>query len=359
MIKELGEFTGKTIEEAIKEASITTGIEEKDLEYEILKEGKKGGLFGIGAEKASIRVYHTETDGERAVEFLKGILEKLSIEAQPRLVREEEKIEIEIETENKFEVVGKKGVILDALQNLAGAAANIGREEYKRVVVDCQNYRQKREETLKKVAKKTAEKAVKQGRKVRLEPMSAYERRIIHSTLADSTEVTTMSEGKEPRRFVVIVPNEIKPYTHAPRKERWDSGRNSTGKGSRGGFNRDKNRGEYQYNRERKNEGDRTEGGSRDRNRNYRGDRSGNYNRNSNRGNDRRNGSVDNKKEYTKRPYRQYTEEEKAERSKVSGGTGMNRSYSSEGNSSYKKNSTMVFGTYLGNSKKNEENKEE
>ena len=358
MIKELGEFTGKTVEEAVKEASIKTGIAENDLEYEILKEGKKGFL-GIGSEPASIKVYHTETDGERAVEFLKGILEKLSIKATPKLVREEEKIEIEIETENKFEVVGKKGVILDALQSLAGASANIGREEYKRVVVDCQNYRLKREETLKKVAKKTAEKAVKQGRKVRLEPMSAYERRIIHSTLADSTEVTTMSEGKEPRRFVVIVPNEIKPYV---RKERWDSGRKSTGKGSRGGFNREKNRGEYQYNRERKNDGDKTEGNRRDRNTNYRGDRNVNYNRDRNsnyRGNDRRNRNGETKNEYAKRPYRQYTEEEKAERSKVSGGTGMNRNYSTESNPSYKKNSTMVFGTYLGNNRKSEENKEE
>ena len=316
MKKELGEFTGKTVEEAFSAAVAATGMPADELECEVLEEGKTGFL-GIGAVKARIKVYAQEktTDGERAVQFLDGLLKLLSIEAEPRLVREEEKIEIELQTEDTHAVIGKRGIILDALQSLAGAVANTGREEYKRVVVDCESYRENREETLRRVALKTAQKAVRQGRKISLEPMSAYERRVIHSALADSTEVKTGSEGKEPRRFVVITPNELRPYSRDRRQGGRSDFRREGGRGSRGSFNR-----EY---------------GNRDRRQGGRGG--------DGRGEFRRDFS---------RPQRRYTEEEKAERSRVSGGTGMGGTNSEQ--SSYKKSSSMVFGTFLGNSRKDE-----
>ncbi len=297
MKKELGEFIGKTVDDAVAAAVQSTGIAAENFEVEVLEKGKVT-LFGIGSVKAKIKVYVQDdaTDGERAVEFLGGILDLLSIHAVPRLVKEGDKIEIELDCEDSRSVIGKRGATLDALQSLAGAVANIGRDDYKRVVVDCENYRAKREETLKKVAQKAADKAVRQGRKISLEPMSAYERRIIHAALANSTEVKTGSEGREPRRFVVITPNELKPYNRERR-----GGFNRGGKGAKGGFNRDK--------------------------------------RNSSNG--------------FKKPQRQYSEEEKAARSQVSGGTGMG----GNGGSSYKKSSSMVFGTFLGNSLK-DENKE-
>lgn len=303
MKKELGEFTGKTVDDALQTAVAATGMPAEKLEVEVLEKGKVT-LFGIGSVKAKIKVSVEEsTDGERAVEFLEGLLELLSVHAIPRLIAEDEKIEIELEAENSHSVIGKRGSTLDAIQSLAGAVANIGRDSYKRVVVDCENYREKREETLRRVAKKTADKAVRQGRKISLEPMSAYERRIIHAALADSEQVKTSSEGKEPRRFVVVIPNELKPYN---RDNRAKKGNFNRGKGSRGSFNRGERR-------------DRSEA----------------------------------RKDF-KKPHRQYTEEEKAARSRVSGGTGMGTS--SEG-SAYKKSTSMVFGTFLGNSRK-EENKE-
>ena len=304
MKKELGEFTGKTVDDALRAAISATGLAKEELEVEVLEKGKVTFL-GIGAIKAKIKVYKVEkvTDGERAVEFLNGLMDLLSVHAVARLEREEEKIEIEIDAENSHSVIGKRGATLDAIQSLAGAVANIGRDDYKRVVVDCENYRMKREETLCRVAKKTADKAVRQGRKISLEPMSAYERRIIHAALAESEEVKTTSEGKEPRRFVVVVPNELKPY----RRNKRDANANRGGKGSRGSFNRGNGR-------------DRSE-----------------------------------TKDFRK-PHRQYTEEEKATRSRVSGGTGM---ASSSNGSAYKKSSSMVFGTFLGNSRKDETNKEE
>lgn len=319
MKKELGEFTGKTVEEATAAALASLNKTQEQVEIEVIEKGKAGGFLGIGAVKAKIRVYETveepvkeevkvpvgksesssqsPTDGERAVVFLKGLLELLDIKATPVLTKEEEKIEIQLQAEKNFDVIGKRGIILDSIQNLAGAVANIGREEYKRVVVDCGDYREKRDATLAHVAQKTAEKAVRQGRRVRLEPMSAYERRIIHSTLADSTEVKTVSEGKEPRRYVVVIPNDLKPY------------------GGRKNDYRDNRRGGKPY-------GERRDG----------------------RRDSRPNGN---------KPHRNYTEEEKRARSQVSGGTGMGST------SSYKKSSSVVFGTYLGNSRKNDDKTEE
>ena len=118
--------------------------------------------------------------------------------------------------------------MLDALQTLAGAVANIGNDEYKRVVVDCENYRAKREETLKDLANKLALKAVKTGRKVTLEPMNPFERRVIHSTLSENEEVKTESQGNEPNRYVVIIPNNLKSYSNdknnRQKKGRYDKG---------------------------------------------------------------------------------------------------------------------------------------
>lgn len=204
------EFTGKTVEEAIEEGLKTLGLTLEQASVTVLEEGKKGGLFSKGV-KARVKVGKKRTDGERAQDFLDGIFGYLGVTATTELDESGENTKINVITPNTYAVIGHRGEVLDALQVLAGAVANIGKEEYERVVVDCENYREKREQTLKKLAQKLAEKAVRFGRKVCLEPMSPYERRIIHSTLADSTEVKTMSEGKEPNRYIVVIPNNLKP----------------------------------------------------------------------------------------------------------------------------------------------------
>ena len=114
---------------------------------------------------------NTLSDGERAVEFLNGLLSLMDINAKGKVVEEDEKVVIEIIAENSPAVIGYRGEVLDSLQNLAGAIANKGRDEYRRVVVDCEGYRAKREETLKDLAAKLAAKAVRTGRKVVLEPI--------------------------------------------------------------------------------------------------------------------------------------------------------------------------------------------
>ena len=232
------EFTGKTVEEAIALGLSETGLTEETAEITVLDEGGKGFLKKT---KARVEVSKKRTNGERAVKFLEELLDRMEIVAKVSLVSEEEKIEINVVAESSASVIGYRGEVLDALQSLAGAVANMGNKTYVRVVVDCENYRGKREDTLVNLAEKLAAKAVRQGRDISLEPMGPYERRVIHSALAASEEVTTTSEGKEPNRYVVIVPNvkkEQRPRNfnrdYAPR----EGGYHREKRGGREGFNR-------------------------------------------------------------------------------------------------------------------------
>lgn len=278
-----GIFTGKTVEEAIEKGLSANGLTKEQAVIEILDEGKKGFL-GIGSTSARVRITKKKTDGERAAEFIDGLLEILSINGVCDIKSDDERIEIEIQTTNSHAVIGRRGEILDAIQCIGGAVANIGRDEYKKVVVDCENYRAQREETLKNLALKLAKKAVEKGKKVTLEPMNPYERRIIHSALSDSTEVKTVSDGKEPNRYVVIIPNNLKPYEKKSRgygdkrgyrgdrkpygeKHEGDGERKPYGERRDGGY-----RGRKPYGERRENDGERKPYGER---------REGGYQRNS------------------------------------------------------------------------------
>ena len=202
-------FTGKTVEDAVAAGLEALSLTREDVDVVVLEEGKKR-LFGSVPAKVQLTVKEKLTDGQRAVRFLEGLLPLLGTDAAPTLSGEDEKIVIELKSEGAKGVIGRRGEIIDAIQILAGAVANTGRKDFKRVVVDCGNYREEREETLKRVAEKLAAKAVRLGKRVRLEPMNPYERRIIHSALAESEEVYTKSEGKEPMRYVVIIPKNLK-----------------------------------------------------------------------------------------------------------------------------------------------------
>lgn len=233
-------YYGKTVEEAIEEGLKELGVTAEQAEIKIIEEAKKGFL-GINSKKAEVEINAKKTDGERVKAFLEGLFPIMKVNAKCNLLEEDDKIVVEVVAERSQQVIGYRGETLDSLQTLAGAVANIGREDYRRVVVDCENYREKREDTLKSLAEKLADRAVREGRKVILEPMAPYERRIIHSALADRKDVTTESDGKEPNRHVVIVPGELtsdEPIDASFKGKRGDSGRNDrrTGRGDRGGF---------------------------------------------------------------------------------------------------------------------------
>ncbi len=205
-------FQGKTIEDAINQGLLALNIEKEQAEITVLEEPQKGFL-GIGSKDAKVEVSKKVTDGERAVDFLNGIFDILKLPASTELKNNDSKIEIELITTNPTAIIGYRGEVLDALQTLASAAANIGNEEYKKVTLNCENYREKREETLKALALRVAEKAVKYGRKFALEPMNPFERKIIHSSLTDFDKVKTESQGAEPNRYVVVVPENLKEGT--------------------------------------------------------------------------------------------------------------------------------------------------
>lgn len=233
-------YYGKTVEEAIEEGLKELGVTAEQAEIKIIEEAKKGFL-GINSKKAEVEINAKKNDGERVKAFLEGLFPIMKVNAKCNLLEEDDKIVVEVVAERSQQVIGYRGETLDALQTLAGAVANIGREDYRRVVVDCENYREKREDTLKSLAEKLADRAVREGRKVILEPMAPYERRIIHSALADRKDVTTESDGKEPNRHVVIVPGELtsdEPIDASFKGKRGDSGRNDrrTERGDRGGF---------------------------------------------------------------------------------------------------------------------------
>ncbi|MDE6598069.1 MAG: Jag N-terminal domain-containing protein, partial [Clostridia bacterium] len=141
-------FTAKTVDEAIENGLTTLGITLDEAEITVLEEGKKK-LFG--SVKAKVQIKKKGSDAKRAADFIDGLLKILEIEGASEIVDEEENIKIEIKTPTSAKVIGKRGDVLDAIQSIAGAVANTGRDDYKKVVVDCENYRTQREETLKKL----------------------------------------------------------------------------------------------------------------------------------------------------------------------------------------------------------------
>jgi len=197
------ETTGKTIEEAIRLALIELGANREDVAYDVLEEGTKG-FFGIGAKDTKIKVYIKENACDKAVEFLTTILNKMNIEASITAELDGESLSINMEGEDMAILIGKRGQTLDAIQYLISLVVNKDKEEYVRVILDTENYRMKRKDTLENLANKLAYKVKKSRKNVVLEPMNPYERRIIHSALQNNPNVSTKSEGDEPYRKVVI-----------------------------------------------------------------------------------------------------------------------------------------------------------
>ena len=196
--------SGKTIDEAILMAVAQLGVQRDNLEIEILEEPVKG-LFGIiGAKDARIRATIKKSLGDKAKEFLLKLLELMGVDAVVDVNEKSDYISIEIKGPGMGILIGYRGETLDSLQYLVSLYVNKETEKYKRVVIDTGNYRAKREETLRKLAKRLAHKVAKTKKRVVLEPMNPYERRIIHSTLQNDRFVKTYSEGEEPFRKVVI-----------------------------------------------------------------------------------------------------------------------------------------------------------
>lgn len=199
------EMTGRTVEEAVKNALNELKVTEDKIEVEILEEGSKGIFKLLGAKPARIRVKVKRDYLFEAKAFLRDVLNSMDVKAEIRIKEEGDTIKISLTGPDMGILIGYRGETLDSLQYLVSLVINKGHETaYKRVVLDTENYRSKREETLKRLAQKVASTVRRTGKNIRLEPMNPYERRIIHSALQDDRYVKTYSEGEEPYRRVVV-----------------------------------------------------------------------------------------------------------------------------------------------------------
>lgn len=195
----------KTVENAVELGAKELGVDVSAVTYEVLQQPTKGFL-GIGAADAVVRVVYEPTPADKAREFLEKIFENMGINAETSVSNEEDGCLIEIRGEGLGLLIGRHGDVLDSLQYLATLAANKGVKGYYRVSIDIEGYREKRREALVQLARRMAEKAVKYNRSFALEPMSPYERRIIHSECHDIPGVATYSVGDDADRKVIICP---------------------------------------------------------------------------------------------------------------------------------------------------------
>lgn len=139
-----------------------------------------------------------------ALDFLMETTEKMGLELSFKVYADDNNVYIDIEGKDAGTIIGKRGQTLDAVQYLTSLAVNKKRDDYVRVVLDAENYRAKREKTLERLAQRLAEKVIRTGRSIKLEPMNPYERMVIHAALVNDSKVKTRSEGEEPYRRVVI-----------------------------------------------------------------------------------------------------------------------------------------------------------
>ena len=196
------EVKASTIDLAVANALEQLGVARDRVEVEVLA---KGGLFS----KAHVKVTVIETALTKVQDFVNGILDKMGLTSRATVADDNGTLNIEITGEDSGTAIGYRGEALDAIQYLVLTYLNQEKSEFKKVVVDSENYREKRRETLTALALRLAEKAHRTARKIELEPMNPFERRVIHSALADSEIASTVSEGEESNRHVVIVPKGV------------------------------------------------------------------------------------------------------------------------------------------------------
>ena len=282
------EFTAKTLDEAKALAAAEFGVPADEIDFDILEQPRKS-LFGmkgvarvmasyeekaapaavetpeqsddeeyetteeteVSAEEAAPESFEDESDNgdvpelpaefdiegsakvQAAKKYLTDVLHALGLQNfEINAIRREGNVVLDITGEKLGVVIGRRGETLDSLQYLTILASNRTEESFCRIAVDCNGYRDKRRETLENLAKKTSAKVIKQGRKIALEPMNPYERRIIHSCVAEIEGVSSHSTGSEPYRRVVIYAD--KPKFDNRRSRRGDRG----DRGGRGGNTR-------------------------------------------------------------------------------------------------------------------------
>lgn len=199
------QIKSKNQEDAIKQALDKLNVSESDLKIEVLEQPTKGFLGFIGSKEGTYKFTVKKTEIEIAKDFVENIIKNSKIEAIVKVKQENKIIKVNIESKDAAYLIGKRGETLDSIQLLTGLALNkINKESDFRILVDIENYRAKREESLIKYANKVAREVAKTKKTKKLDYMNPYERRIIHSALQNDKYVITYSEGTDPYRKLVI-----------------------------------------------------------------------------------------------------------------------------------------------------------
>ena len=199
--------SGQTVEEAVQSALEQLNTTRDQVEIEIIDEGKKGLLGVFGSKRAYVKVKIKKNYIEETETFIHEVTKNMNVDVDITTTIEENHVTYEMNAENIALLIGKRGQTLNALQYLVHLALNKDAEEYYSVTLDAEGYRGRRRETLESLAGKMADKAIRLNKRVALEPMPAFERKIIHSVLQDHGDISTYSDGAEPHRHIVIKPN--------------------------------------------------------------------------------------------------------------------------------------------------------
>lgn len=220
--------SGKTVEEAVAAALAELKAEKEEVTITVLDEGSRGFLGMFGSKEAVVLVKRNFKPERVAENFLREVFVSMGLIIKIDARMEDKHLLVDLTGDDMGILIGKRGQTLDALQYLVNLVVNKQSPSYISVMLDTENYRQRRKETLETLAFHLAKKVKHTRKNVVLEPMNPYERRIIHSTLQNDRYVTTFSEGKEPFRNVVIAlkPREPKkPYKseRSERSERFDT----------------------------------------------------------------------------------------------------------------------------------------
>ena len=230
-----------TIEEAKTLIAAELEADVAAIQFEVQQEpkAKTFGLFG-GANAIVKGVLDSEESApEMAKQYLEQVLAAMGAVATVSVQEEDNGCVLMIEGEDVGFIIGRRGDTLDALQYLTGLVANRADSDYYRVTIDIGNYREKREQALRGLARKMASQAARTGRKNSLEPMNPYERRLIHTAVQEIKGATSWSVGSEPNRHVVIGPSDDNPNKNR-RNRRGGKGKAKTGENNTAAPRREK-----------------------------------------------------------------------------------------------------------------------
>ncbi|MFW6268827.1 MAG: RNA-binding cell elongation regulator Jag/EloR [Bacillota bacterium] len=198
---------GKTVEEAIEAALEVLNISRNQAKIKVIEEGERGFFGLIGGKSALVEVEEKKKPAEVGKEFLENIFSTVTLEVEVDIIDENsnsKQITYNLNSPDLGIIIGHRGETLDALQYLTSLVVNKNTDQYVRIILDAEGYRERRKQTLIRLANKLARKCLNKGRKVVLEPMPPHERRIIHMAIKKNPRVKSYSEGEEPFRKVKI-----------------------------------------------------------------------------------------------------------------------------------------------------------